>query len=1104
MKKRFASLHNHSPKSLLDATIPVETLIQQAVDFNYSAIALTEHGNMFSYVEAYKIAKEKGIKFIPGVEVYETTDMDYKEKDSDRYHLILLAKSNKGLKNLFKIVTEGYTRGFYGKPRVDLDFISRYSEDVIAMSACLGGRIARLLYQSWCKCCGGETCKNFEPQWDEARKWVKRYKEVFGENYYIELQSHDTNDQAEANRRLLKLAQETGTKYTITFDTHLIDGSELQKDIHRKFIQIGQDREVGETYEGCWQTDIETIHKTMDKQIGFEAVEIGINTTDEIAEMCNVEINLHQNLMPHIQVPNEFKSEQDYLKHLIKEGWKRRGFDKLPPEKKKIYKDRILNEFEVIDYLGYCGYFIMLSQLIEKIRDRNIPLGYSRGSGANCLILYTLGVTEVDSIRWNLDFARFANKGRLGSAADYDIDISKKRRQEVLEIASELFGSENIAQVATFNSLSPKVCIRDLGKVFDEEGVYDLPYAIRDKIAKLIPDDPNEKMTIERALESSTELQKYAEEYPLLFEYTKYLQNLPKSVGCHAAAVIIAPEPIVNYAPVMLNQNGNIMMQMDMYNAMDDLGLVKMDFLGLVTLDVVDQTLKLSGLTWDDINLNKLDLDDKNVFKEIYQKGNTLGVFQMGAYVAQEMFKNMKADNINDIFAVNAMNRPAVLAVGMDKEYIRNKLDERKIIWQHDDLKPILQDTYGVMLYQEQALKVFALAGFPEDETDTARRAIGKKKADVMASLFEKFSNGLKKRNWSDDQVQEIWKLIEAQAGYSFNAGHSTSYGLLSYVTAWLKYYYPREFMTALLTSEIGDFEQTTKYINECRRLGIKVLPPNINKSNRYYTLTEEGILFGLESIKGVGRTATELIIVERQKRLFDSLKDFVERCNIDSATIIALIKSGAFGSNVDELLMQYCDISLPSAKYSDVKSLPSKKVLIELGIIKNDDDFKNKELCLKKYNEYRRNEFDVKQKEKREKDRQEFRNKYMASPEMYEYETLSIFINGTPFDSIVSYFTPFSKYDDGKRCVVCGTITSVKRKKQKNGKPYAYIEVLTPQEGIVEGVVFNSQLVEYQDIIVKGSNVVILAEKNGGQFKTEKMKTLEQWKEEKLGNNLK
>lgn len=1095
---RFASLHGHSPDSLLDATISLETTIQQAVDFNYSAVAITEHGNMFSYLNAYKIAKEKGINFIPGVEAYETTDMDYKEKDSDRFHLILLAKTNKGLQNLFKIVSESNTRGFYGKPRIDLSTISQYSEDIICMSACLGGRLARSLHRGWCHCCGGDVCESFEPEWDKAKEWVFKYKEVFGDNFYIELQNHNTIDQEIANKRLYQLAQETDTKYTITFDTHLIDGSELQKDIHRKFIQIGQDREVGETYEGCWQTDIEQIHKNMDSHIGYEAVEKGIDTTDEIASQCNVEIELHRDLMPHITIPGEFKNEQKYLKHLTNQGWKKRGLNNLSSDKKKVYIDRLRREFEVLDYLGYCSYFIMLSQLIGKIRDRNIPLGYSRGSGANSLTLYILGVTEVDSIKWNLDFARFANKGRKGSAADYDIDISKARRQEVLDIAIELFGEEMISQVATFNSLSPKVCVKDLGKVFHAEGVYDLPYPVRDKIAKLIPDDVNQKMTIERALESSTELQGYAEQFPLLFEYTKYLQNLPKSVGCHAAAVIIAPTSVSDYAPLMLNKNGNIMMQMDMYNAMDDLGLVKMDFLGLNTLDVVDNTLNFSGLSWKDIDLNTLDLDDQNVFKEIYQKGNTLGVFQMEAYVAQDMFKGMKADNINDVFAVNAMNRPAVLAVGKDKEYIRNKISMNKIEYLHKDLEPVMETSHGVMLYQEQALKVFGIAGFAEDEQDDARRAIGKKKEKLMKSFFSKFSNGLTERGWSEEQITEMWRLIEAQAGYSFNLGHSTAYGLLSYVTAYLKHYYPKEFMTALLTSEIGDYEQTTKYINECNRIGIKVLPPSINISEKHYTVAEEGILFGFESIKGVGENAAEIITSERGNGEFQSLSNFIERCKVDSSTVIALIKSGAFGNEKDDLLVEYAELDAPKYKFREVSTIPTKVKLIELGIINDDEEFKDKAMCLERYNTYKEKEYDLKFNKRKGKYLNDFKEKYMSVPEMYEYETLSIFINGNPFDDVKHNFTKFENYEDNAKCVVCGTITSVKRKKQKNGKQYAYLEVLTPEEGMVEGVVFNSQLMKYQDLITKGSNVIILAEKNGGQFKTDKIKSLDQWKAER------
>lgn len=1102
MTKRNSSLHNHDYTSFLDAVMSPEEVVQQAFDLGFNAVSLTNHGNMHSYVNGYKKAKKLGIKFIAGCEVYETSNMDYKEKDADRYHLILLAKSDIGLNNLFKIVSESNTRGFYGKPRVDLALMSKYSEGLICMTACLGSRIDRLLYDGRCSCCkDGEEdgCSNFEPKFDEATIWVNKYKEVFGDDFYIEMQSHNTVAQETANKHLYKLALNTKTKFTITFDTHIRDGSEVQKDIHRKFIQISQDREVGETYEGCWQTDIQGIHDVMDSHIGYDAVEIAIDTNDEVAAKCNVEIKLKQYLMPKIKIPNNFESEQAFLKHLVNIGWRKRGFHKFDKEKQKIYKDRLHREFEVLDYLGYCSYFIMLNQLVEKMKDRNIPLGYSRGSGANCLIFYAIGVTEVDSIRWDLDFSRFANKGRRGSAADYDLDMSQKRRQEALDITIELFGQENISQVATFNSLSPKVCIRDLGKIFDEEKIYDIPYEIRDKISKLIPDDAQAKMTIERALENSSELQSYEEKYPLLFEYSKFLQNIPKSVGCHASALIIAPTPITDYSPVMLNKSGNIMMQLEMHNAMDDIGLVKMDYLGLVTLDVVDNTLKLAGIDWSKIDLSTLDLDDKEVFDKIYYQGDTLGIFQMESYIVQEMFRKMNPDSIYDVFAVNAMNRPAILSVGMDKVYIKNKINPENLTMIHEDLKPIFASTNGIMLFQEQALKVFELAGFSEEDRDGARRNIGKKDQVKMKKLYDEFAKGLKLRDWTDEQIKEIWDLVEAQSTYSFNLGHSTAYGLLSYVTAWLKLYYPVEFMTALLISEIGDYEQTTKYIAECKKMNIEISTPLVNKSQRIYSVVNNKILFGLESLKGVGEKAVEIILEERSNGDFTSLDDFLTRVKTDSTTIIALIKSGCFGMNKEELLLQYCKSTLSSSLYKPILTVPSKKVMLELGLISCDEDFKDKIECSNRYNDHRQLEHHKKMSERETKIINEFREKYMDTPEMYEYETMSIFINGNPFDSVMKNFKPFESFEEEAMCIAIGTITSVKRKKQKNGKTMAYIELLTPEK-MIEGMVFATQYTEYQDILKKGKNVLIHCKKSGNQFVTNRMMSLEEWKQ----NNLK
>lgn len=1121
IKKAFSSLHNHSYYSLIDATMSPEEVVRQAYNLGFKSVALTEHGNMFSMIDGYKEAKRLGIKYIFGVEAYETTSMDIKDTTSDRYHLILLAKSEKGLKNLFKIVSSASTDGFYGKPRIDLRTIEKLgSEDVICMSACLGGRLSRSLVKTRCACCDTEeeAIMKHNSEWHKAFKWVNKYKRVFGDNFYIELQNHDTPAQALANKLLLRLAKHTNTKYTITFDTHMRDGSEKQMDIHRKFLLIGADREVGETYEGCWQVSTDGIHDVMDKQIGYEAVEVGIRTTDEIADQCNVEIELGVNKMPHIHIPPVFASERKYLEHLINEGWKKRGFNKLSPELKQKYKERLKNEIEVLDYLDYCSYFIMTKQLVDKFKEKGIPLGYSRGSGGNCLVFYTIGVTEVDSIRWDLDFSRFANKGRK-AVADYDLDLSQLRRQEAIELIIEMFGEPYVAQLATFNRLSPKVCIRDLGKVFDEEGIYNIPYAIRDKIAKLIPDDASKDVYLEEAMEISPQLKKYEKDYPLLFEYTKYLQYLPKSAGCHASAVMLAPNPIIDYAPIMHNKNGNVMMQLEMHNAMDDLGLVKLDLLGLVTTDVVDMTLKFSGLTWEDIDLRNLDLNDQRVFKEIYEAGNTLGIFQMEKYIVQDMYRQMKPDNVNDVFAVNAMNRPAILSVGMDKVYIQNKNNPEGTTYIHPDLKPIVDPTHGIMLYQEQALKVFQLAGFPEDERDNARRAIGKKKADVMAKLFEKFHKGLSDRGWTNGQIDEIWKLIEAQASYSFNAGHSTAYGLLSYVTAWLKLYYPVQFMTALLISEIGDYSKTSQYINEARRMNINVMPPNINKSDKLYAIDGNNILFGLESIKGVGAKAVDIILEERRCGDYVDLENFLIRCasdctrflygnKLDSSTIIALIQSGAFGMNKDELLEQYARSQYTPTKYKDVSTIPTKKKLYELEIISTDEEFKNKSECLIKYNEYRYKVYLQDEEERFQKQFDEFNTKYMSSPEMYEFNTLSIFLNGNPFDVVAHTFKKrFDDWEDDKPMILAGTITDIQYKKQKNGGRYAFINVLTRDDGMIEGTVFNSKYMEYQDYIKKGMNLVFLAKKSGSQFIVDKIKTLDQWKieqERKAQNKLK
>lgn len=743
-----ASLHNHSYYSILDAICSPKQIVQQAKDFGYNAISLSEHGVMYSIIEGFKAAQELNLKYIPSCEIYETDDMFFKEKVSNRFHLLLLAKSDQGYINLNNLVSEGHLDGFYFKMRNDLDNLQKYSKDIICLSGCMAGRISRLLLDNHFDC---------------AVQWVNEYKKVF-KDYYLEIQCH--RNQEKLNQQLVKLAEKTNTPFVVTFDSHMLN--EKQIPIHQKFIQIAQDREVGESYMDCWQIDPDKILKIMSEQIGVDYAREAILNTDRIAEMCNVEIKLHQDLMPHIQIPEEFKTDTDYLKHLVNEGWVKKGLNKLPSTVRSKYIKRVKHEIEILDFLGYSSYFIMLKQYLDEARKRNIPIGYSRGSGANCIILYIIGVTDVNSIKWDLDFTRFANKGRVGSVADYDIDVSRDRRMEMVEIASELFGENNIAHMATFNSLSPKVCIKDLGKVFNEEDIYDIPYKEREGISKLIPDG----ITIEEALDQSKNLQEYNKKYPLLFEYTKVLQNIPKSVGCHAAAIAVTDKSLTNYCALTKNKDGKKMIQLNMYSSMDDLGIIKIDVLGIKTLDVIDNTLKLSNLTWDDIDIDKLDLNDPKVYETTYKNGHTLGIFQMESPEAVQMCIDCKCDNIENVIAVNAANRPGTKALFPD--YVYNKFNENKKGLIHEDLRELTKDAHNVLLYQEHFLKIFELAGFPEEIREQARKAIGKKIPEKMAKLEIDLKEGLLKRSWTQKQVNNMWNLLYLQSSYSFNKGHKS------------------------------------------------------------------------------------------------------------------------------------------------------------------------------------------------------------------------------------------------------------------------------------------------------------------------------------------
>lgn len=689
------------------------------------------------------------------------------------------------------------------------------------------------------------------------------------------------------------------------------------------------------------------------------------------------------------------------------------------------------------------------------------------------------------------------------------MDIAKAKRKEMVTISEDLFGKENVAPICTFNTLSTKVAIRDVGKVLNEDPdspyYNQIPYSIRDEVAKQIPtiktlDDLGQEvekdMLLKDLLSTDPKLQNWYHKFPKWFYYVMYLEGLPKSMGRHAAGTIIAPKPCVEYAPLCLDTEGNPMYQLEMHGLMDDLSLIKMDFLGLETLDIVDEALNIAGLTWEDVDINHLNLDDKDVYDNIYKQGNTVSVFQMESAEAKAMCIQAQADNIEDIIAINAANRPGTKDQFPD--YCDNKLHPKEALAKliHPDLAEIFKTTNMILLYQEQALQIFRYAGFPETEVDNARRAIGKKKVDVMAKLEVEFRDLLRDKEWTEEQISALWDLILKQTGYSFNRGHSVSYGLLSYLTAYLKYHYPVEYMTACLNIKSENISKIGILINECYNLGIEILPPDINKSRKDFTAfpKEKRILFGFLAIKGLGLSS---ITSTLENRPYKHLHDFLDRSGATSKVIISFIKAGCFGAYKRSLLLDYFEYTYPKKQYKPVKTVPTEQVLREQwGIIKGDRKSKD-ETLLGEYNYKREQAFKQKERETYNTKLQDFKDKYMQNEYMWEFETLSMFITDNPLKEMSHYVTDWNLVKDGEEPCILAVIVDIKRKKDKNNNVFAYLDLYTVN-GILEAVAWSSKYKKYSDLIEKGKCISILGRKNEGKLFVNEIKSFEQWKKDR------
>lgn len=1081
----FINLHVHTTYSLLDSISRPEDLVAKVKKNNQIGLAVTEHGVTYSAVKMYKLCKQNSLKFIYGCEFYICDDRFLKDKTNKYYHLTVLAKNEQGRLNINKLTTIANIEGFYSKPRIDFKLLSEFKEGLIVMSGCMASELQQSLAGGKI---GDRDIEITHDNIEQAKEVVKRYRSVFGEDYYLEVQSHRDHRQQQLNRAIVDLGKEFGIEWVATADSHFVN--EEDQELHSIFIQIARDKDQYELQEAYNDTQLQTEKEARDRLMSLseEEIEFAIRNTRIISDKCDVRIPLSAPLIPHIEVPEGFKNENEYLKHLCNEGWKRRKIGRKSKEQIKKYKERLLYEYESISKMGFSGYFLLVYSYVNSVKRR----GIARGSAGGSLVSYLLNITDIDPIKYGLYFERFIDVGALTlleeglikpeelKIPDVDSDFGSYDRDKVLDFIVSKYGKDRVASLGQFGYIWDKSAIKDVGRVLN------VPFDITNQITKELGDEE-----IEDALKRGS-LRKWEKDYPKLFDYAKKLAGLPKSFGSHPCGRVVTIDELNMYSSISEN-DGELVFQMDMNDA-EALGLVKCDLLGLKSIDVIYDTLEMIDQDYDYINPDTMNFEDEKILK-LFVNGETEGIFQFESDGMKSTLIKMIPSGIEDLSVVNALFRPG--SIKYIDNYIKRKHGEEHFEHLHEDLNSILEVTYSIIVYQEQLIEIGRLSGMRNP--DEIRQATAKKKIEKMKKVEPELKQGLMKRGWTQEQVDKLWEDILEFAKYSFNKSHSCAYSIIAYIMAFLKVYHTNEFMCSLLTSKIGKYDEISQYINESRRLNISVIPPNINESVGVFKLNQnKDILYGLQAIKGVGGQAVEYILNERENGSFIDIIDFVKRCpQIDLSTTLSLIKSGAFGDNKENILLKYAYISFNKREFKPLKTFPTRVKMYELGLIKTDAEFKDKVACLDIYNDFKKKEFDKEQHDRYSKYLIEFRDRHMVNPEMYEFHTLSFFLTSNPFDSI-KLAKPYEEYEDGQKCVVAGTILEIEYKKQRNGGKYGRITLLSTESKIANGMIFNSQRELYHHLLKKGNNLVFLAKKSGNQFIVEKAKTLEEWQQER------
>ncbi len=1047
----FTHLHVHTEYSLLDGSGKIKEMTARAKELGMDSLAITDHGAMYGVIDFYHACRDAGIKPIIGCEVYVAPGSRFDRENNageDRYyHLVLLAENDLGYSNLMKIVSKGYVEGYYYKPRVDLEVLEQYHEGIIALSACLAGEIPKAIVRG---------------DYDEAVNIAKRYERIFGKgNFFLELQDHGIPEQRTVNQAIMRMSKELGIDMVATNDVHYILAEDAEP--HDILLCIQTGKKVSDQNRMRYEGGQYYLKSEEEMRELFPYAQEAIENTNRIAERCNVNIEFGVTKLPHFEVPEGYDA-WEYLNHLCDEGLKKRY-----PNDDGSCRERLDYELSVIRNMGYVDYFLIVWDFVHFAKSHNIMVGPGRGSAAGSMVAYVLEITNIDPVRYQLIFERFLNPERV-SMPDIDVDFCFERRQEVIDYVVQKYGKDNVVQIVTFGTLAARGVVRDVGRVLD------IPYSRCDQISKMIPNELG--MTLERALKESPDLKKaYAEdeEVRYLVDMSKRLEGLPRHTSMHAAGVVISEKPMDEYVPLSRAQDGTITTQYTM-TALEELGLLKMDFLGLRTLTVIRDAVRLIEKdTGVHIDVDSLDMDDKAVYDSL-GTGKCDGVFQLESAGMQSFMKELKPESLEDVIAGIALYRPGPM--DFIPKYLKGKNNPEDTVYDCPQLEPILSPTYGCIVYQEQVMQIVRdLAGYTMGRSDLVRRAMAKKKGSVMQEERRNFVYGNEAEgiagcisNGIDEKTaNKIFDEMTDFAKYAFNKSHAACYAVVAYQTAYLKYYYPKEFMAALMTSVMDNTTKVSAYILTCRQMGIDILPPDINEGESGFSVSGDSIRFGLSAIKSVGRNVVDSIVKEREEHgTFDSMEDFVERMSgkeVNRRTLENFIKAGAMDSmpgNRRQKLLVAGEL-LDEKSKARKSELEGQMSLFDFGAAEDKAQFT---ITMPDVDEFTKDELLVNEK-----------------------EVLGVYISGHPMDEVLDLWeknvtaksTDFYLDDetgrpgvnDGETVTIGGMIAEKVQKITKNGKTMATLTIEDPV-GSVEVLVFPNNYEGHREQYEKDEKVFI------------------------------